>query len=292
MSIFKNKRVRIVSAIVLVLIIGAFFFSKQNDSGREGPYLEIDALHVGKADCLIISDGNHTIVMDTGTSDQASYICDRLKEKNVSQIDLMIITHYDKDHIGSASELVKKFTIEDLVMPDYVPEEIDRLEGLKALSVQNKPKLLAEPYSAEFGDLKLDIRPCKVPEALIAKKMEKNKEFDNDQSLVTMLTFEGKKFLFTGDIEKDRCKELLEDDSIALKADWIKMPEHGRYQKKLPELIDRVDPTYAVISTSNEEEPADKTIKLLNERNIAYYGTYDGDIVTICSNGEIALTIR
>ncbi len=289
---YKNIRVWIVPVIALVLIVGAFFFSTHHDSRREGPYLEIDTLNVGKADCMIITDGDHTILMDTGTANASNYICDHLKKKNVAKIDLMIITHYDQDHIGSASTLVNKFTIEDLILPDYMPEKMDRLEQLLALPTTNAPKLLSRPYSAYYGDIKLDIWPCKDPQAMIQKKVEKGKEFDNDQSLVTMLTYKEKKFLFTGDIEKDRSIELLEDDSLNLKADWIKMPEHGRYQKKLPELIERVDPTYAVISTSNEEEPAEKTLNLLNERNIEYYGTYDGDIETICCNGEISLTIR
>ncbi|MBE5847683.1 MAG: MBL fold metallo-hydrolase [Lachnospiraceae bacterium] len=284
---FKNKRVLIIPAVVLGLIIGAFLYCYQNDSAGEGPYLEIDALNVGKADCLIITDGDHTILIDTATADMSSGILARLQELHVSKIDLMIITHYDKDHIGSAPYIVKNFTIEELVMPDYLPEDSERLERLMELPTKNKPKLIAKPYTVQIGPIRLDIRPCIDSEKLIAEKIEKNKEFDNDQSLVTMLTFEGKNFLFTGDIEKDRCKELLEDDSFSLKADWIKMPEHGRYQKKLPDLIEQVNPTYAVISTSNEEQPSDKTLKLLKEHNIAYYGTYDGDIVTICNNRSV-----
>ncbi len=292
MQRFKNKRVLIVLVSLAVLFIGAFLLYTNKDSGREAPFLEIDALNVGKADCFIITDAVHTILIDTGTQEAASDIQTRLKELNVSKIDLMILTHYDKDHIGSAPTLVNYFTIEDMIMPDYIPEKSERLEELKALPVTNASKLISKPYMLEIGDIKLDIRPANDPESIIQKKVEKGKEYDNNMSLVTMLTYEGKHFLFTGDIEKDRCKELLADDTFSLKADWIKMPEHGRYQKKLSELIDRVNPSYAVISTSKKEEPNEKTLNLLNERNIPYFITSEGLIQTTCQNGEITITIR
>ena len=81
-------------------------------------------------------------------------------------------------------------------------------------------------------------------------------------SLLCMMTYGSKKFLFAGDIEKDRIKQLTEG-SMDLDSDWIKIPHHGNYDPKLEELMDIVTPEYAIISTSSDETPSNKLLKLL-----------------------------
>ena len=50
-------------------------------------------------------------------------------------------------------------------------------------------------------------------------------------------------------------------------------------------MIENVKPNIAVITSSDEEPEEDKTIKLLEENNIDYYLTREGEI-TIHSDGE------
>jgi competence protein ComEC len=50
-------------------------------------------LNVGQGDCEVLLNGNHTIVIDTGTEEASSKIISFLKSKNVQTIDLLILTH-------------------------------------------------------------------------------------------------------------------------------------------------------------------------------------------------------
>ena len=63
------------------------------------------------------------------------------------------------------------------------------------------------------------------------------------------------------------------------------MPHHGKYHKELDSLLNKIQPKYAVITTSNEEKESEKTINLLNRYGIKYYTTRNNP-VTIKSNGE------
>ena len=109
---------------------------------------------------------------------------------------------------------------------------------------------------------------------------------ENDLSLVTWVTFGHRKFLFTGDITEGRISELLASDED-LRADWIKMPHHGRYEANLGELLDAVEPSFAVICCSNKHPASADTLKLLDERKIQVFDTSEEAVVTTCDGEHI-----
>ena len=113
-------------------------------------------------------------------------------------------------------------------------------------------------------------------------------EYDNDMSLVAKVTCGEKQFLFTGDIEKTRIRQMLESQ-VDWKADWIKMPHHGRYQKKTEKLLEAVKPTYAVICDAEEQPVEDKTMEALQKRKIYSWETENGLVETITDGKKIEI---
>ena len=79
-------------------------------------------LDVGKADCTILTDGAHTVLIDCAETDDGEKILAALRENRISQIDLLIVTHFDKDHIGGAPEVLSSFSVLRVIEPDYEPE--------------------------------------------------------------------------------------------------------------------------------------------------------------------------
>ena len=68
--------------------------------------------------------------------------------------------------------------------------------------------------------------------------------------------------------------------------DLIKMPHHGEYQSVIKELIDAVNPDYAIITDSIEERASKKTYKLLDENKITTYESSSEGTIVIRSNGN------
>lgn len=57
----------------------------------------VTALNIGKADSLILKTQNHTVLTDCGEKGDSDDIINALAESGVSEIDCLIITHFDKD---------------------------------------------------------------------------------------------------------------------------------------------------------------------------------------------------
>lgn len=278
--ILLNKLIYIVPLIICLLLTGC---TAPAVSGNSVPIatdnLEITALDVGEADCLLVQAGTNTLLIDTGLKKSADKILSVLHDKKISKLDYLIITHYDKDHVGAASKLLEKVSADQILCPAYTGTRDEYIDF--RMTAKDRVELSAkETYTC--GDLKFTIYPASNPAPLIAA----HEDYDNDLSLVMLLEYGSKRFLFTGDIEKERISQMLEAEELST-CDWIKIPHHGRYQKKLSDLLDVVAPTYAVISTSSDKEPDEKLVDLLNSLDVTYSCTANGDVVTCCDGDKI-----
>ena len=86
---------------------------------------EITAFATGKADSLLIRSGDVNILIDAGEETDAELICSRMKEKGVSRIDLLIVTHFDRDHAGGVPQIMENFEVEEVYYPDYATTKDD-----------------------------------------------------------------------------------------------------------------------------------------------------------------------
>ena len=79
------------------------------------------------------------------------------------------------------------------------------------------------------------------------------------------------------------------DTEVDWTHDWIKMPHHGRYQKALQDLLEAVQPSWAVICCSEEEPTEDKTLELLAEEGVSVWDTSEQAVVTGCDGSKISV---
>ncbi len=298
-----NKRRKYIFVILFValaaLVCSALYFisPKKTPAPADGSttalsqepahnQLSITNLYVGKADCAVIECEGSIGIIDAGTLESYNLISGYLQKKGISNIDYLILTHYDKDHIGGAIPLLTDYSCEDIYLADYVSQKQYYPDLMSLVHDRDNVYFVTEPISFTRGKLSLEIIPADEPTTLL----ENEDNRDNNMSLVTMMTYGSKKFLFTGDIEKDRIAQMLSfHDDLA--ADWIKMPHHGGYQKIVSRLLETVLPKYAVITTSSERPPDDKLIELLKEDNILTFDTMTSNVYTICDGEEITVTM-
>ena len=251
------------------------------DTPPEG-VLTVTAFNAGKADAFLLQSRGHVMVIDTATDDQGAKMVDFLRAQNIDTIDELLITHYDKDHVGGADKLIDAFKIGKIYTSYQVKDSDDTEEFFDSMRRNNLNNIeVSEVISYEADGVIYTIYP---PQDRTYEKDE-----SNNSSLVTKVSLGDKSMLFTGDAEKIRIKELLKLNDEALESDILKMPHHGQNEDNMKKLLKAVAPAYAII-TSSETEPADEeVVKLLNDMAIETYFTKDGDITIQMTESSIQI---
>lgn len=271
-------------AALLVLWMGIRFLYTSDREDTDA--LVITALSVGKADALIVQQGDHVLLIDAGEKDDGDEIVRFFRDRGIDQIDLFVVTHFDKDHVGGAALVAEQMEVSAVLLPDYDGDRPEYTEFLEVLEGHPDVQRVAAPLqSLSLGELQVTVYPAPDPESI----QDTEDEYDNDLSLVTSIRYGSKGFLLTGDIERERIRQMLSED-VDWKHDWIKMPHHGRYQKELEDLLDAVAPEAAVICCSNKNPAEEETLALLKERGIAVWDTKDQAVVTVCDKETITVT--
>lgn len=237
-------------------------------------------LKSGKADAIVLKTQNHTVVIDSGEKNDGDEIIDYLKSSGISEVDYLIITHYDKDHVGGAPELMSGVKINEIIVPDYEGNNSEYTAFTTALSsLELTPTRLTANMSFTLDDVLFELYPAQKPQY---------KEEDNDYSIVTSVTHGKNTFLYAGDCETERLAEL--PDQMEMPHTFLKVPHHGVYCSGMDEFIKSVSPGYAVI-TDNAKNPADeKTTALLEAAGAKVYSTQNGPVTAVSNGTDITVT--
>lgn len=247
----------------------------QSRGGQE--LLEVTFFNVGKGDAIFIESGGETMLIDTGFDDTSELLLGELEKRNVSSLTYLVITHFDQDHVGGADKVLAALNVDRVIQPDYKPKskkqykeykEALKERGLEAWHIKRTTAL-------KMGEAELLFYP---------PQQEAYEEADNDQSLVISLTYGAKSFLFTGDSESARLRELLEQPEFALEHSVLKVPHHGLFSRNSREFLERVSPEAAVI-TCRDEWKTLSVQRTLRSEGSRIYMTSRG-IITCTTDGR------
>ncbi len=246
--------------------------SKASSLSPEKVPFSLTVFDAGKGDAFLLSSPDYNLLIDCGHKGNADQILTDLSRRNINKLDLMIISHFDKDHVGGASKIIKKFPVERVITTRRTNDDKRTLKFFEALE---KTGLVNEVPSADIdidgGCFHITVSP---PERPYYSDSE-----DNNSSLLVKVTGGYGTLLLTGDAEKDRVEEILERDD--LKCDLLKIPHHGTESWKLEELLSKTDPRIAVI-TSSVEEPADPEVtECIESKSIICYNTAETGTFTL-----------
>lgn len=269
MNRYFKKHTRFLSWLLIVCCLMMVLSGCTNLSHTE---MQCDVMKIGKADCIVLAEESYTVLIDCGESDDGTEIIKHLQEMGTDEIDCLIITHFDRDHIGGAADVIDAFPVKRLLEPDYEPESPDSEEYLAYRDALSRNQIQAESLN---DDLQLNIGGMRMQ--IYTANAVYDKNIDNNNSLVVDLTHEGNRFLFTGDIEKQRIQDMLEQKQIN-SCDFLKVPHHGRYNSALNDLFEAASPTYAAITCSVKNPPEQETLDALEAVGCIVYSTKDSEV--------------
>ncbi|WP_294410812.1 MBL fold metallo-hydrolase [uncultured Ruminococcus sp.] len=242
--------------------------------------LKVTFLDVGKADAIVLQSETSTVVIDCGEKGDGKKISSILEESGTTVIDYLIITHFDKDHVGGAPKVLKTFDVKNVLTPDYTGNvsEYDKFaETLDGKGIT--PMKLKEDISFTLDD---------VDYTVYAPKKDFYGDGDsaeNNFSLVTKAVHHNNTLLFTGDAMEERLDEIMDIGKCTL----LKVPYHGRKLDNLGDFLKATEPKCAVVCTDSNEFSG-KMQDLLKKQKINTYATcFNGEITAVSDGSQIKI---
>ncbi|MGI6590123.1 MAG: ComEC/Rec2 family competence protein [Eggerthellaceae bacterium] len=247
--------------------------AKKKSSGT----LTVRFVDVGQGDGTIVEfpDGK-TLVIDTAADGQ--YAMDsQLADDHRGTINWLVATHPDSDHIGGLADIIANHKVESVWAPaanSSTQTFTNFLEAVDAAglsihtAVSGKTiatgksysiKLLWPPKGASYSDT-------------------------NDYSAIVLVTFESKKFLFTGDAPVEA-----QEEANCGHVDVLKVSHHGSASGTDHFLASELSPSVAVLSYGLDNSyghPTQVVLNALRSAGAKVYGTGAQGTVTVTSNGN------
>lgn len=250
----------------------------------EYSHLQVIFFDIGQGDAIfIVSPKGHQILIDGGPG---SKILEKLAKEIPfydRSLDLVILTHPEKDHMEGLIEVLKKYEVDYILWTGVVRDTSEFKAWQESLEKEK-----AQIRIAKAGQ---KITASKVVFDILHpfEKLE-GREFkdSNNTSIVAKLSFGNNSFLFTGDIYNSGEKKLVErgDD---LNSDVLKVSHHGSKSSSCEEFIEKVLPDIAVLQLGRKNpygHPHQEVLERLEKYEIEILRTDESGDIKIVSDGN------
>jgi len=275
--------------LVLLLILANAFVWQALFNLERNQALEVTFFDVGQGDSIFIetSDG-YQILIDGGPDSKILEKLAREMPWGDKTIDLVILTHPEKDHMVGLLKVLERYQVEQILWTGIIRHTADYDKWRELIQKEKAQITIAESSQRiKGGGVFLNIL---YPfESLEGEKFKES----NNTSIIAQLIFSNSSFLFTGDapqsIEKkilSRCQENL---NCSLDSDVLKVGHHGSKTSTSEEFLKEVSPKIAVISCGKNNpyhHPHQDVLKNLEKFDIKILRTDQVGDIKIVSTGD------
>jgi competence protein ComEC len=241
--------------------------------------LYVHFINVGQGDSIYIKAPNGEDILIDGGNKDGSDVVAYLKKQKVKDIEFMIATHPDADHIGGLDEVLKAFPVKNV----YAPKVSHTSQAYKDFLTAVKNRKLT--IKTAQANVTLPIKG--VTAKFVGPVKTYSKSDTNDWSAVLRLAYGKNAFLFTGDAEFKAESDMIKAKQ-PLKADVLKVGHHGAKTSTSTAFLNAVKPKYAVISVGKNSygHPTKEVLNRLKVAKVTVYRTDQKGTIVFTSNGS------
>jgi len=249
-------------------------------------FLEVNFFDISQGDAIFIeTPSKHQILIDGGPD---STILEKLSKEMPfwdRSIDLIILTHPERDHLVGLIEVLKKYQVENILWTGIIRDTAEYKEWLELIRKEKAGIKIVK------SGQKITMSPgLAVMEILYPLENLEDREFkdSNNTSIVAKLVFGQNSFLFTGDIYKSVEKDFL-DKMVDVNSNVLKVAHHGSKTSSSEEFIKEVSPEIAIISVGKGNSyghPHKEVLDILTKYGIKILRTDENGDIKIISDGK------
>ena len=235
---------------VLAVLAGTMFIAASAESSSPSRYLDITFLSVesGEATLITTPHGNRVLI-DAGVNETevAGMVATELGPFE-RDIDLVILTHPDADHVGGMPEVLRRFDVETVLHTGESSNTLafnqwkDALQSVEATSTLEPGSIFAIDTDVFVhvisAGCETGIGTCNVL---------------NDTSAVMRVVYRDISILLTGDIGTQVERRLVRRQ-LPLASTILKVAHHGSTTSSAPEFLAAASPDVAVFTVGYGEQ--------------------------------------
>lgn len=276
------KKILPMSLVLLFLLAGCLPQETEQQS-KQSDIVEITDggltahfIDVGQADSTLLEFDGHAILIDAGdwTGDE---VTGYLASQGITELDIVVGTHPDADHIGQLAEVVKEFEVGEVWMSGNASTSnvfIETLEAIEATGTDYYEPRAGETF--DIGKLALEIL---YPEEVTGKV--------NEESIAMKITYGDVQFIFTGDAGVKEEQNMI-DRGVDLDAEILHMGHHGSNTSTSQDFLKAVSPEVAIYSAGSDNSyghPHAEVIAAAENAGAEVYGTDVNGTVIVKTDG-------
>ena len=241
-----------------------------------GSDMEITVLDVGQGQSVVITTGEHTVVVDCGSEGRGTAgerAAKYLFGKNIFYLDVLVLTHFDADHVNGVTDLLDRVEVGRIVIPEPCGEDKSYVSDILT--------------AAES----LDVDVCYVTSDMVFYMGESELTVyapvgsgsDNDSGLSVVETCGEFDVLITGDMSDSLERRLVKLKDLP-DVEVIVVGHHGSKHSSSEELLEEVKADLAIISvgaSNSYGHPTEEAMTRLEKYGAHIFRTDQAGDVTV-----------
>lgn len=240
--------------------------------------LEVHFINIGQGDATLIIYDDFHILIDGGHNGTEEKLLDYLDKQQVDDIEILVATHPDADHIGGLAEVMEQYEVHLI---------IDSGESHSSQTYKDYYEAVKKQQARGAIYLADDDLIFSLSEQITFEIIETGDENGdrNNNSVVAKLSYNDIDFLFTGDMESKTEQKIL---ARHLEAEILKAGHHGSKTSSSTEFLDVVKPETVIISAglnNSYGHPHRSLMERLQRYTDDIYVTYEKGHIVVTTDG-------
>ena len=242
--------------------------------------MEVHFINVSQGDSTYIEMPDGTdILIDAGKSNAGDTVVNYLRsqEKNM-EIDYLIATHPDADHIGGMQDVFRDLKIKNFYYPLDAPHNTKTWKNVLSLAKAEKCSIKDAKTGTKF-----------VKGGAEIKFVHPTNDYsdNNEDSVVALLDYNNTEVLLTGDVESITEQDMINQNKL-VDVDILKVGHHGSATSTTQAFLNKVKPEYSVISVGKNSygHPKASVLNRLKKIGSKIYRTDLNGNIVLKTNGS------